>query len=151
MLNLDDLKWSELTDSQGSAQTIPALLKHLMEFPKSTQSHDLWDRLVHQNKGFQASYAATPYLIFIASQVTPKDRLLYLLLIGAIETCRPVSLPIPKELENDYFHSLLAAWPLTIECLQLELDDDDWIGLCATLAAIRGKHKVAEKLFEIVS
>lgn len=111
MLELDNSKWSQLTDAYGSASKIPTLLKQISHNPEPKTSRrdepwfSLWSSLCHQGDVYTASYASVPHIMRIAldneSKLLSSD---FFLLPAAIEIARVRHRgpDLPKELESEY-------------------------------------------------
>jgi hypothetical protein len=80
------IDWSTLEDICGSAENIPDLLEELEATKDPEILDELWNRLYHQGSVYSASFAAVPYLIRIAEQWPPSDRLSILHLAVSILT-----------------------------------------------------------------
>lgn len=85
MLSLDSPKWSELQDAYGSADRIPEILRRLYANPCDEGAlNDAWSSVCHQNTIYSASVTAAPHLVSLATNLSLKDRLGPLILVGAI-------------------------------------------------------------------
>jgi len=154
MISLDSPYWSELKHAYGPASDIPALLKQLQSMPSSEADKEpwfsLWSALAHQGDVYSASFAAVPHVIHFLSQAPSSAASTYFQFPAWIEICRQKkTIPIPEELEKDYFAALA-----TLPSLVAASANDSWDAefLCCALSAIaasKGFGSVAEVALEM--
>ncbi|WUI02432.1 hypothetical protein OHR68_11715 [Spirillospora sp. NBC_00431] len=76
--------WSALAHAYGSAEDVPGLLDQAGPGLEDATWEELWGRLCHQGTVYTASYAALPDLTRMARQWSPGERVMPLVLAGAI-------------------------------------------------------------------
>jgi hypothetical protein len=85
MLSLDSSKWHDLKDAYGSADKVPNILRRLYADPTDKDALDeAWGSLCHQGTIYTASIAAAPHLVSLVTNMTLRDRLGPLILVGSI-------------------------------------------------------------------
>ncbi|WP_218188457.1 hypothetical protein [Desulfosarcina cetonica] len=156
MLSLDSPKWSELKHAYGFASDIPALLRQLESLPSSEGNDEpwfsLWSALAHQGDVYPASFAAVPYVVNAISKSPLKAGFTYFQFPAWVEICRKKnSVPIPEELEADYFIALKQLPQLVAEASGREWDDTFLACALSVIAAAKGFHNIAEAVLEIDS
>src|SRR5689334_6993814 len=84
-LSLNDPRWNELSTRCGSAGFVPDALAHLLEQPADLEAFDnLWEKLTCENTTWSAAYAAAPYIVEIARQLSPSQRLKHMIVVGYV-------------------------------------------------------------------
>tara|TARA_R110002051_G_scaffold141578_1_gene214782 strand:- start:27436 stop:27948 length:513 start_codon:yes stop_codon:yes gene_type:complete len=157
MLSLEDPKWANLTHAYGPAQDIPDLLRLLAHSTgqkadyKDEPWFSLWSALCHQGDVFDASYAALPHIVKIATDADGPIDFSFFQLPAAIEIARNNGLgpQVPPDL-NPAYQSGLAG---LLDCVTRHLDDD-WgqdalISAMTALAVGKGQHRVAKALLNL--
>ena len=76
--------WSQLTHAYGTAEDVPGLLDEVEPDPGHPVWVALWSRLCHQGTVYPASFAALPVLVEKARHWSAADRVMPLVLAGAI-------------------------------------------------------------------
>ncbi len=157
MLALDDPRWSKLTHAYGTATDIPGLLRTLASStaPKAGYETEpwfsLWSSLCHQGDAYDASYAAVPHIIAIATSAAGTIDFSFFQLPAAIEVARQNRRgpPIPPELEPAYL-AALASLP---DCVAVH-QNDDWdeamlLSAFAAQAVSKGHFRAAEAIMNL--
>jgi len=155
MLALDDPAWGDLTHAYGSAADVPALLRAIAAAPGPGAAAEpwfiLWSSLCHQGDVYEASYAAVPHFVRIATDAAGAIDSSFFHLPAAIEVARhggrgPI---VQAGLERDYRAAIAAL----ADCVALrrseDWDKDDLICVCAALAAAKGQHALAEAIMNL--
>jgi hypothetical protein len=154
MLSFDSPAWSELDHAYGNAADIPDLLRQLETLPVSEGKNEpwfsIWSSLAHQGDVYSASFAAVPHIINYLSQNPIKADSSYFDFPAWIEICRQKkSVPIPKELEADYFEAL-AKLPFLVASASNRTWDSDFLrSSLSAIAAAKGFASVAEAVSEM--
>ncbi len=159
------IDWSNINDIFGSAEDIPELLKELETTQDSEVLYELWDRLCHQGSVCEASFVALPYLVKIAEQWQPDERLLILSLAVSIisgedieNLARPgkdntnpttkTRIDLDSPMRNHYLEEITTLLRLNKECLQLpNLSDTDFTYLLSNLIVLNG-YVLWQNIFE---
>jgi hypothetical protein len=154
MLSLDSPQWSKLEHAYGKASNIPELLRQLDKFPSSKGDSEpwfsLWSSLAHQGDIYTASFAAVPHVVNYLSMNPLEADVSYFQLPAWIEICRQKnSIPIPKELEADYFSSLAKIPSLVAEATNREWDVNLLSCALSAIAAVKGFGTIAEAISEL--
>jgi len=154
MLSLDSPKWSELEHAYGKASDTPNLLRQLQSLPASDGDMEpwftLWSSLAHQGDVYSASFAAVPHVVHYLSQAPLKADLSYFQFPAWVEVCRQKnSVPIPKELEADYFTALARLPSLVAAAANREWDSEFLCCALSAIAASKGFGSVAEAVQEM--
>jgi len=155
MLSLDSLKWSELVHAYGSASDIPDLLRQLEAMPLFDDDEkepwfSIWSSLAHQGDVYSASFAAVPHIVRILAQAPNKADFSYFQFPAWVEICRQKkSVPIPKDLESDYFSALRQLPSLVAVAAEREWDDGFLACALSAIAAAKGYGTVAEAVQEL--
>jgi len=158
MLPLDDPRWASLSHCYGSAADIPGLLQQLANDTgprkggyESEPWFSLWSSLCHQGDVFEASYAAVPHIVDIASKASAPLDCSFFQMPSAIEIARinGKGPPVRTDLAAAYIDALTRL----IECIAKHLNDD-WDKstlLCAVsaLAVVKGHHRIAEAILNL--
>lgn len=79
--------WKSLSHAYGEASDIPVLINQLSADcadPSHPLWEKLWSRLCHQGTVYSASYAALPLLLERTESIAPEERIMPLVLMGAI-------------------------------------------------------------------
>src|ERR1035441_10002389 len=97
MLPLDDPRWPDLDHRGWSARTlfsdrdapfVPAELRHLLGNPTDRQRFTaLWPYLCSEGTAWPVAYAAVPYLVEIARQLSPAERFEHVYVVGLVVMC----------------------------------------------------------------
>lgn len=155
MLDLDSPKWSELRHAYGAASDIPSLLRQLESLPKSEGEKEpwfsIWSSLAHQGDVYSASFAAVPHVVRVLSGAPAEADSSFFHFPAWVEICRQKkTVPIPKELEEDYF-SALAQLPSLVAAAAVREWDSNFLS-CAlsAIAAAKGFPSVAEAVEEFM-
>ena len=156
MLSLDSTKWSELLHAYGAASDIPDLLRQLETLPPSEGENEPWDSiwssLAHQGDVYSASFAAVPHVIRVLASSPSRADFSYFLFPAWVEVCRQKkSVPIPEELEADYFSALRQLPSLVASAADREWDEGFLLCALSSIAAAKGYGMVAEAIQELNS
>lgn len=154
MLDLDSPKWSELRHAYGPASDVPDLLRQLEALPESEGKKEpwfsIWSALAHQGDVYSASFAAVPHVVRVLSGAPAKADFSYFHFPAWIEICRQKkAVPIPKELEEDYFAALAQLPSLVAAAAVREWDSNFLSCALSAIAAAKGFASVAEAVEEI--
>lgn len=76
--------WKALSHAYGEASNIPALIEKLSRDSNDIAWGELWNYLCHQGTVYSASYAALIPLLKFVQTLAPSERLVPLMLMGAI-------------------------------------------------------------------
>ena len=154
MLPFSSARWYQLDEAHGSAREIPGLLAHAPVERRPSRRADtiwfeLWSSLCRQGDTYSASYAAVPHLVRIARLPAFKYRYDPLLLIASIELARlehrgPA---IPDDLVDDYLQAVAEARELAEARVDRAWDDESWIALAGSVAALDGNAVLARAIF----
>ena len=154
MLALDNPRWTELKHAYGDAEDIPALLRQLESLPTSHGYNEpwfaLWSALAHQGDVYSASFAAVPWIIHFLITDPLKAGWDYFGFPAWVEICRvEKSVPIPLDLEADYFTALKKLPSLVAPALSVERDEVFLRSALSAIAAAKGQHLLAEAILEL--
>jgi hypothetical protein len=137
MLSFDDPRWSGLEGGYRVAFDPRPLLKKL-ETEEDVESawHELWEELHHQGDVGEASYAAVPYLVRVASQRGSYDWNTCAI-VGIIELARGHgnNPDLPSWLEEDYFLAIQELAKAAIARIS-RVDDPEEIRAILSIVAI---------------
>jgi len=149
MLALDDPRWKTYDGGYGTPYDASEPLRQLFAAGPSQALWDqLWDRLHHQGDLGPASYAAVPHLLeFTRSQ--PKLDWNPLALIALIELERPRNLPVPPELSDAYFQSIVKLPEILAEHPDTHWSDLVMQGAASCLALARDQREFARIYLEL--
>jgi hypothetical protein len=156
MLSLDSPKWSELSHAYGVASDIPDLLRQLETTPSSDSEKEpwfsIWSSLAHQGDVYSASFAAVPHVVRILAQAPNRADFSYFQFPAWVEICRQKkTVPIPQELEADYFSALKQLPFLVTAAADREWNEDFLLCALSAIAAAKGYGTVAEAVQELNS
>ncbi|MEP6849901.1 MAG: hypothetical protein ABI999_13675 [Acidobacteriota bacterium] len=156
MLPLDSPRWAELKHAYGDAADIPGLLKELENFPIDHDPlfdgpwHSVWSALAHQGDVYSASFAAIPWIVHFLSSDPPRASWDYFGLPACVEIYRmEKSVPIPPDLELDYFAALKRLPSLVEPSLMVERDEVFLRSVLSAIAASKGQHLLAKAILEL--
>ena len=154
MLSLDSPKWSELEHAYGKASDTPGLLRQLQSLPPSDSDKEpwfsLWSSLAHQGDVYSASFAAVPHVVHFLSQAPLKADFSFFQFPAWVEIYRQKSsVPIPNELEADYFAALARLPSLVAAAADREWDSGFLRCALSAIAASKGFGSVAEAVMEL--
>lgn len=154
MISLESDLWSELPHAYGFASDIPALLKRLAELPDSSSDdepwYSLWSALAHQGDVYPASFAAVPHVIAILAKFPTEADAVYFQFPAWVEICRQKKgVPVPKDLEEAYFSSLVRLPHLVALASERAWDATFLQCALSALAAAKGSGAVAEAAQEL--
>jgi hypothetical protein len=162
MLPLDDNRWRELAHRgwwrgqrhqlDPDAPYVPDELRVLLENPRDlARFRNLYPYLTSEGTTWEAAYAATPYIVEIAKQLSPKERFEPLIAIGfvVINSCPDSGdgFEVKSFLAEAYEKALSDTLPLLVEALLEEHNAMDTRYLLAATAALKGHAKLG-KLIE---
>ena len=156
MLALDDPAWKQLTHAYGSATDIPDLLRALAASPRPLAPDaepwfSLWSSLCHQGVAYEASYAAVPHIVRIATEEAGPVDFSFFQLPAAIEVARQSGRgpAVPAAFGPDY----RAAIAGLADCVALHRrenwDRDALLCACAALAVAKGHHAAADAIMNL--
>lgn len=156
MIQLDDKKWSELTNAYGSAANIPALLRQLAGFPEHDSYEaepyfSLWSALCHQGDVYTASYAAVPHIVSLMEAAPERAHWSALLLVASIEISRAKGNgpAVPDDLAASYSEAIKNV-PGTIALISRQEWDELFSRVAAaSIAAVKGYPDLAEAILEL--
>jgi len=156
MISLESPKWSELVHAYGAASDTPGLLRQLETMPpfdgETEPWFSIWSSLAHQGDVYSASFAAVPHVVRILAQAPGKADFSYFQFPAWVEICRQKkAVPIPKELESDYFSALMRLPSLVAMAADREWDDVLLSSMLSAIAASKGFGSVAEAVQELNS
>lgn len=156
MLSLESPKWSELVHAYGAASDIPDLLRQLETLPPTDGETEpwfsIWSSLAHQGDVYSASFAAVPHVVRILALAPGKADFSYFQFPAWVEICRQKkAVPIPKELEADYFSALQRLPSLVAAAADREWDDVFLSSVLSAIAASKGFGSMAEAVQELNS
>ena len=156
MLSLDSPKWAELEHAYGPASDIPDLLRQLERMPPSDGEKEpwfsIWSSLAHQGDVYSASFAAVPHVVRILAQAPDKTDFSYFQFPAWVEICRQKkSVPIPRELETDYYSALQQLPSLVAAVADRDWNEGFLLSALSAIAAAKGYGKVAEAVQELNS
>jgi enamine deaminase RidA (YjgF/YER057c/UK114 family) len=160
MLPLDDPRWPDLDHRGWSARTlfsdpdapfVPAELRHLLANPADRQRFTaLWPCLCSEGTAWPVAYAAVPYLVEIARQLSPAERFEHVYVIGLVVMCSGAYGRTPGGLPTDitaaYRHALPQALALLAETLTVPHDEATTRYLLAAAAALKGHPSLGDVL-----
>jgi hypothetical protein len=154
LLSLDSPKWAELEHAYGKASDIPGLLRQLEALPVSEGEKEpwfsLWSSLAHQGDIYSATFAAVPHVVNFLSQAPSKADFSYFQFPAWVEVCRQKnSVPIPTELEIDYFAALAKLPSLVAAAADRKWDSGFLCCALSAIAASKGFGSVAEAVLEM--
>jgi hypothetical protein len=156
MLDLDDNRWKEL-DHRGwangtrseldlDAPFVPDELRILMAAPLDLDRFTtLWPYLCSECTTWPAAYAAAPYLVEIASKLSPSERYEYVVVVGQIATYASPQ-EIKPYLADSYRNALEKALPLLSETMLVSHNPTDTRYLLSAAAALKGHPELGEIL-----
>jgi hypothetical protein len=161
MLRLDDPRWPDLDHrgwSAGRASSydpdapfVPDELRHLLAHPADQQRFTaLWPYLCSEGTAWPAAYAAVPYLVEIARQLSPAERFEHVFVVGLVVMCSgayghtPDSLP--ADITTAYRQVLPDALALVGETLTAPHDEVTIRYLLAAAAALKGHPNLGDVL-----
>jgi hypothetical protein len=131
MLSLDDPIWKELRGGYKISYDASEPLRRLERGEDTWEQ--LWEELHHQGSLGEASYAAVPQLVRIATKLSRRDWHFYgLLALIEFERHRPSNPSVPDWLEPDYHR----AWVEVLEIALVDLRSTDVSGDSDTVREI---------------
>jgi len=157
MLPLNDNRWRELahrgwsggkrSELDPDAPYVPDELRVLLENPKDVaRFRNLYPYLTSEGTTWETAYAAAPYIVEIAKQLSPKERFDHLVAIGfiAISSCPDSGdgFEIKSFLAEAYEKALNDALPLLVEALLEQHSAVETRYLLAATAALKGHAKL---------
>lgn len=149
MISLDSPRWEELD------REIPESLRLLESFPEHNDYTDepwftLWSKLAHQGDVDSASFAAVPHIVRILEGDPSKADWQFFGFPAWVEVCRQrKSVPIPADLEADYFDSLNRLRSLAAGALSESRDETFVRGALSAIAAANGQVELANAIQEL--
>jgi hypothetical protein len=134
------MDWADLTDAYGSARDIPGLLERAVSDPRSEVWTELWSRLCHQGTVYSASFAALPALTRLAQHLSAADRVMPLVLAGAIvaSTDRPHDADDPRVTHAAEVSDLIGLTEQALDDPGLIEEPATYIHLLQALLALEG-------------
>lgn len=151
-LPLDDPYWQDL-DHRGGRDTpdVPTELAALVTDPDQEERfRDLWPYLCSEGSTWPAAYAATPYLVDLASSLPPERRVEHIAALGLI-AAHGAPADAPDRLADAYIAGLSRAVPLAAETLAQPVATSDLVWLLAAVAALHGHAALAQVLPDLDS
>jgi enamine deaminase RidA (YjgF/YER057c/UK114 family) len=164
MLALDDPRWPDLNHrgwSAGGASygdpdspVVADELRYLLANPADRQRFTaLWPYLCSEGTAWPAAYAAVPYLVQIARQLSPAERFEHVYVVGLVVMCSGTYGRTPGGLPADiaaaYRHALPQALTLLTETLTAPHDLDATRYLLAAAAALKGHPALGDALNDL--
>jgi hypothetical protein len=153
MLALDSPRWNTLWHARGEGGDIPGLLRQL-EAQRSTSFSQteielwdmLWDRLEHQMTVYDASYAAVPHLVRIASLSSHAPGYDFFLLPAIVEVHRRLGYgePLPDDLAESYRHAIQQLPQLASQFVDVPWDEALTRSIATALAVAKGHVLLAD-------
>ena len=141
MLNLEDPRWRTLHGGYRVPYDASLPLARL-ERGEDVWS-ELWDELHHQGDVGEASYAAVPHLVRIASVRPGRDRNLYALAsVIEVERHRRRNPPLPSWLSAAYADAWTQLLGLALEDVRGVADPDTLHAILGVIALARGQLKL---------
>lgn len=129
------IDWSQFEHAYGTAEDIPGLLDRVEPDLRSPTWKYVWARLCHQGTVYSASFAALPALAKKAHDWSPVDRVMLLILAGAIVGSNHQAHG-PVDAHREYETQIAEMIELTSETLQEpSVEENNYIYLLQTLAA----------------
>ncbi|WP_426753543.1 hypothetical protein [Myxococcus sp. Y35] len=145
MLALDDPRWKTLNGGYRIPYDASDVLRQL-EAGEDVWD-ELWDELHHQGDVGEASYAAVPHLVRIASAATQVDRNLYSLLATIeIERHRPQNPPLPTWCQESYAKAWEEVLELALKDVRTAEEESGIQTLLGVIAVARGQLKLGTLL-----
>lgn len=162
MLALDDERWKGL-DHRGwcgeqkspvypDSPYIPDVLKQLQANPLNSELfNDMIPYLCSEGTTWDAAYAAFPYIVELAKNVSPIERTNYLIWLGliVIDACKIEG--VEDYVRDDYIKGIKESIPLLLETLKEKNDAIETSYLLASLAAFKGFTQLGEVLANLES
>jgi hypothetical protein len=150
---LTDPRWSELSTHSGDAAWVPQWLEELTASPDNLKLLDdgRWGLWSDENT-WSASFAAAPYLAWIAARARPEIRIEYVKLLGlmAMYRTRPgwqgEYTACPPDLEKGFDQALGDAAILAAGLLPMTWSDGNVRMLIAAVAAFKGFQPLARAI-----
>src|ERR1039458_9335329 len=108
MLNLDDVRWTEMTGGDRMLLDPRPMLKRLETEPETSDVwEELWDELHHQGDIGEASFASVPYIVRAYRHRGVVEWNTFAI-VAVIELARNEgnNLDVPAWLEEGYFNSI---------------------------------------------
>jgi hypothetical protein len=141
VLPLDDPKWKHLAGGYRTAYDASALLGR---FERGDNVWDeVWNELHHQGDVGEASYAAVPHLVRIASLAQSRDFNLWSFISTIeIERHRKSNPPLPEWLSESYAVAWANAFRLAVRDLADATDADTIQALLGAIAIAKGNLKL---------
>ena len=155
MLSLDSTYWSQLAHAYGSAADIPPLLRQLHDLPGDGSNaepwYSLWSALAHQGEVFQASFAATPYIVAALESAPAVAPPVYLHFPAWIEVCRlKAGLAVEHSLAAPYFEALARLPTLALAAISRADCGVDLLQCSlAAIAVSKGQAQLSEAVLEL--
>lgn len=157
MLGLDDPRWSRLSHAYGAATDIPAKLRALAFSTAPAPDYEaepwfsLWSSLCHQGDAYDASYAAVPHLVAIATSAPGPIAFSFFQLPAAIEIARQNGRApeIPADLRSAYFAALVSLPDCVAAHRNHHWDEAMLLSACAALAVSKGHFRAAEAIMNL--
>ena len=154
MLDLNDVRWGELTHAYGSAIDTPPFLRMLETNPNqpddSTDDNpwlNLWISICHQGTPYSASYAAVPHLVRIAALAADPLPVGYLILPACIVRGRVYDAypaPMPPDLEESYLEAVAKLPSLIPRIMRPDLDETTALVITEALLILCGHWELGE-------
>ena len=159
MLQLNDLRWKELTSFFGEGEDIPVVIDKWLisvgtENEEEVYDEDLFDLFLHQMTITNAAFAIVPWMIHVCAKRETELRMIYVAHIGAVEAGRiehgvyynrDGTEESPDWLMPEYHLSVRKARDLATELIQLDNASAVKCGLVAIYPAFEGNATLAWK------
>jgi hypothetical protein len=133
-------EWHQLTDADGSADDLPLLLTQLEPGGSEATWRALWNRLYNQGTVYGASFAILPELLALAEGWPAEDRVMPLVLAGAIAASEDLA-PGAQEHQQHYMAAAPALATLADRTLSqgsLPREPGTYVHLLQALLAFKG-------------
>ncbi|AKQ65934.1 hypothetical protein A176_002846 [Myxococcus hansupus] len=145
MLNFDDPKWKELSGGYRIPYDASVALRELEAGEDAWD--ELWQELHHQGDVGEASYAAVPHLVRIASAAPQIDKNLFSLVATIeIERHRGLNPPLPDWCQAAYAKAWAELIELALRDIRHATEPFDVQSLLGVIALARGQRNLGELL-----
>ncbi|HEY1906841.1 MAG TPA: hypothetical protein VGG91_12410 [Myxococcaceae bacterium] len=141
MLKLDDPRWSTL---HGGYRVPYDASLPLVRLERGEEVwNELWEELHHQGDVGEASYAAVPHLVRIASLHLERDRNVFALAsVIEVERHRRRNPPLPSWLSAAYAEAWTQLLALAMEDVRTATDPETFRSILGVIALARGQLKL---------
>ncbi|MBX7223414.1 MAG: hypothetical protein K1Y36_26105 [Blastocatellia bacterium] len=155
MIDLESSDWLDLPNAYEDLLYIPTFLNRLAAMDPTVSVMDWGDfmgSLLWNEHLFPTAFAVLPHVVAFAARRKPEDRLMYMLTVGLIELHRRRrQTTVPEVFSDDYFSALKVVPSLLLECAACDWNAEQLQILFVSMAAMRGKLRLAAALMEGLS